>query len=161
MRVVLQRATHGRCTVMDETGEPMITGEIGKGLVLLVGVGPNDTNAEAEALARKIARLRIFSDEAGKMNHSILDISAANAAGQVLSISQFTLYADTKRGNRPGFSRAAPPEQARKLYQVFNAALRAEGLGVQEGVFAADMQIDLCNDGPVTLVLDTDEWAKS
>lgn len=149
MRAVLQRVTRGSCTVGGE-----LTGRIGKGLVILLGVGPQDTQAEVELLTRKIARLRIFADEAGKMNLNIAD-----AGGAVLSISQFTLYADTRRGNRPGFSRAAPPQQARELYLAFNAALRAEGLEVQEGIFGADMQIDLCNDGPVTLLLDTDEWA--
>ena len=130
-----------------------MTGEIGPGLVVLLGVGPADTATQAAQLAVKLAKLRIFSDEAGKMNLSVKD-----AGGQVLSISQFTLYADTRRGNRPGFSGAAAPALANELYQAFNAALRAEGLTVAEGVFGADMKIELLNDGPVTLILDTDDW---
>ncbi|WP_261664133.1 D-aminoacyl-tRNA deacylase [Deinococcus sp. Marseille-Q6407] len=148
MRAVLQRAAQGRCTV-----EGQVTGQIGQGLVVLLGVGPEDTSAEAEQLAQKVARLRIFSDDAGKMNLSVTDIG-----GAVLSISQFTLYADTRRGNRPSFTGAAAPAQAQKLYQAFNAALRAENLPVEEGIFGADMQIELLNDGPVTLLLDTDDW---
>ncbi|GHG04979.1 D-aminoacyl-tRNA deacylase [Deinococcus piscis] len=148
MRAVLQRAAHGRCTV-----DGRVTGQIERGLVILLGVGPQDTPAEAERLAQKIARLRIFSDAAGKMNLSVQD-----AGGAVLSISQFTLYADTRRGNRPGFSGAAAPALAQELYGAFNTALRAEGLRVEEGIFGADMSIELLNDGPVTLILDTDDW---
>ncbi len=148
MRAVLQRARFGRCTV-----EGRVTGEIAAGLVILLGVAPADTEAEAAQLAAKIAKLRIFSDGAGKMNLSVRD-----TGGAVLSISQFTLFADTRRGNRPGFSGAAPPAQAKELYAAFNDALRAEGLTVEEGIFGADMQIELFNDGPVTLLLDTDEW---
>lgn len=149
MRAVLQRAAYGRCTV-----EGQVTGEIERGLVILLGVGPSDTPAEAEKLAQKIAKLRIFSDDAGKMNLSIGQLAGA----AVLSISQFTLYADTRSGNRPGFSGAAAPAHAQELYGVFNAALRAMGLQVAEGIFGADMQIELLNDGPVTLILDTDDW---
>ncbi|MDO4264085.1 MAG: D-aminoacyl-tRNA deacylase [Deinococcus sp.] len=149
MRAVVQRAAHGRCTV-----DGIVTGEIGRGLVVLLGVGPQDTPAEAARLAQKIARMRIFSDPAGKMNLSVQD-----AGGEVLSISQFTLYADARRGNRPGFSGAAAPALAQELYGVFNAALRAEGVQVAEGIFGADMSIELLNDGPVTLILDTDDWA--
>lgn len=148
MRAVLQRAAYGRCTV-----DGRVTGQIEGGLVILLGVGPQDTPAEAERLAQKIARLRIFSDAAGKMNLSVQD-----AGGAVLSISQFTLYADTRRGNRPGFSGAAAPALAQELYGTFNAALLAEGLQVEEGIFGADMNIELLNDGPVTLILDTDDW---
>ena len=128
-----------------------ITGEIGPGLLVLLGVGLGDTAEAASALAARTARLRIFSDEAGRMNRSLQD-----TGGAALSISQFTLYADTRRGQRPGFSGAAPPEQARALYAAFNVALRGLGVQVQEGVFGADMQVTLTNDGPVTLLLDTE-----
>jgi D-aminoacyl-tRNA deacylase len=144
---VLQRVTQAECRV-----EGRVTGEIGVGLLVLLGVGPLDTEAVAQALAAQIVKLRIFSDEAGRMNSSLQDVG-----GGVLSVSQFTLYADTKRGNRPGFSGASAPELARTLYGAFNSALRSLGIGVEEGVFGADMQISLTNDGPVTLVLDTDE----
>lgn len=145
MRAVLQRVTRGSCTVDGE-----VTGAIDAGLVILLGVAPEDTAADAAALAAKIAKLRIFNDEAGKMNLSIQEMG-----GAILSISQFTLYADTRKGNRPSFIGAAPPQQARELYAEFNAALRAQGVQVAEGVFGAHMVIDLVNDGPVTIVLDT------
>jgi D-aminoacyl-tRNA deacylase len=146
LRAVLQRVTRADCVV-----EGRVTGEIGPGLLLLLGVAPSDHEDTARALADKVVKLRIFSDEAGKMNRSLADVG-----GAVLSISQFTLYADTRRGARPGFTRAAPPEQARSLYATFNAALRGLGVRVAEGVFGADMQLTLTNDGPVTIVLDTD-----
>lgn len=149
MRAVLQRASYGRCTVAGR-----VTGEIGRGLVILLGVGPEDTGEDAARLAQKIARLRIFSDEAGKMNLSVQQVEGAG----ILSISQFTLFADTRRGNRPGFSGAAAPALAQQLYAEFNTLLRAEGLTVAEGIFGADMQIELLNDGPVTLLLDTEDW---
>ncbi|MBZ9712105.1 D-aminoacyl-tRNA deacylase [Deinococcus multiflagellatus] len=144
MRAVLQRVTQARCTVAGQ-----VTGETGPGLLVLLGVAPGDTEQTAQVMAAKIARLRIFGDEAGKMNRSVQDMG-----GGILSISQFTLYADTRSGNRPSFTGAAPPEQARALYAVFNAALRDLGLPVGEGVFGAHMVIDLTNDGPVTLTLD-------
>ncbi|WP_034383224.1 D-aminoacyl-tRNA deacylase [Deinococcus sp. YIM 77859] len=147
MRALLQRVTRATCTV-----EGRVTGETGPGLLVLLGVAPEDTPATAQALAAKIAKLRVFGDEAGKMNRSVLDIG-----GGILSVSQFTLYADTRRGNRPGFSGAAAPDHARALYAEFNAALRACGLSVGEGVFGAHMVLDLTNDGPVTLLLDTAE----
>lgn len=128
-----------------------MTGQIGRGLVVLLGVGPNDTADTARQLAARMVRLRLFSDDAGRMNRSVQEVG-----GSVLSISQFTLYADTRRGNRPGFSGAGAPELARELYGVFNAALEQLGLDVQRGVFGADMQISLTNDGPVTLLLDTE-----
>lgn len=127
-----------------------MTGQTGPGLLILLGVAPGDTPGTAQALAAKVVKLRIFNDEAGKMNRSVLDLG-----GGVLSVSQFTLYADTRRGNRPGFAGAAAPEQARALYAEFNVALRAHGLTVGEGVFGAHMVLDLTNDGPVTLTLDT------
>lgn len=144
MRAVLQRVTRATCTV-----EGQITGETGAGFVVLLGVAPGDTSEQAKQLAAKIAKLRVFNDENGKMNRSVQDIG-----GGILSISQFTLYADTSRGNRPSFIGAAPPTQAKALYLEFNAALRALGLPVGEGVFGAHMQIDLTNDGPVTITLD-------
>jgi len=143
----LQRVARADCVVSGRT-----TGEIGPGLMVLLGVGPADTDAVASALAARLVKLRIFSDEAGRMNRSLLDVG-----GAVLSISQFTLYADTRRGNRPGFTGAAPPDLARTLYAAFNTALRRLGVQVEEGVFGADMQITLTNDGPVTLILDTEE----
>lgn len=144
MRATLQRVTRATCTVEGE-----VTGQTGPGLLVLLGVAPGDTADTARALAAKIAKLRIFNDENGKMNRSVQDIG-----GGVLSVSQFTLYADTRSGNRPSFTGAAPPEQARTLYDTFNAALRGLGLPVGEGVFGAHMVLDLTNDGPVTLTLD-------
>lgn len=144
MRAVLQRVTKASCEV-----EGQITGQIAGGLLILLGVGPDDSAATAQQLAAKIAKLRIFSDEAGKMNLSIQDVG-----GAVLSISQFTLFADTSRGNRPSFVGAAPPALGRELYAEFNAALRAQGLRVEEGIFGADMAISLVNDGPVTIIIE-------
>lgn len=144
MRAVVQRVTRASCTV-----EGRLTGQTGRGLLILLGVGPSDTAQTAQALAAKIARLRIFSDEAGKMNRSVQDVG-----GGVLSVSQFTLFADTSSGNRPSFIGAAPAAQGRELYAEFNTALRALGLEVGEGVFGADMQIELVNDGPVTIWLE-------
>ncbi|WP_135229313.1 D-aminoacyl-tRNA deacylase [Deinococcus fonticola] len=145
MRAVLQRVTRATCTV-----EGQLSGETGPGLLVLLGVAPTDTATTAQQLAAKVAKLRVFGDEHGKMNRSLQDIG-----GGVLSISQFTLFGDTSRGNRPSFIGAAPPEQARELYGVFNTALRNLGLPVGEGVFGAHMVIDLTNDGPVTLILET------
>lgn len=144
MRAVLQRVTRATCTV-----EGRVTGETGPGFLVLLGVAPGDTPEVARVLAGRIARLRVFADDAGKMNRSVQDIG-----GGVLSVSQFTLYADTRRGNRPSFTGAAPPEQARTLYADFNTALRALGLPVGEGVFGAHMVLDLTNDGPVTITLE-------
>ena len=149
----MQRVTRAECVVEGRT-----TGEIGPGLLVLLGVGPTDSGATAQALAAKLVKLRIFADDSGRMNRSLADIG-----GAVLSVSQFTLYADTRQGNRPSFTGAAPPELARTLYAAFNAALRGLGTEVQEGVFGADMKISLTNDGPVTLTLDTQEggWFSS
>ena len=124
-------------------------GEIGAGLLVLLGVGPQDTPAAARQLAEKIAKLRVFSDGAGKLNLSVREVG-----GAVLSVSQFTLYADLSRGNRPSFVGAAPPELGRALYQAFNTALRDLGLPVETGVFGAHMRVELVNDGPVTLWLE-------
>lgn len=146
MRAVLQRVTRATCTV-----EGVLTGQTGPGLLILLGVAPGDRTEMAQRLASKVSKLRVFNDGAGKMNRSVLDIG-----GGVLSISQFTLYADTRAGNRPSFLGAAPPEHARAIYDAFNTALRALGLEVGEGVFGAHMVLNLTNDGPVTLTLDLD-----
>lgn len=148
MRVVVQRCVRAEVRI-DGTS----VGKIGQGFMLLVGITENDTTAEADLLAKKIAQLRVFEDEAGKMNLAIRDVE-----GAILSISQFTLYADCRKGNRPSFIRAARPEQASPLYDYFNETLRTTyGLTVETGRFGADMKVDFINDGPVTILLDTDE----
>lgn len=144
MRALLQRVTFARVEV---AGEPV--GEIGPGLLVLLGVGHGDTEQDAQLLAQKVAKLRIFNDAAGKMNVSVVD--AGNAA---LVISQFTLYADTARGNRPSFTGAAAPQRAAALYEQFSKNLRDLGLTVATGRFGADMQVSLLNDGPVTVWLE-------
>jgi D-aminoacyl-tRNA deacylase len=141
MRAVVQRVSRARVT----SG-----GEIGSGLCILLGVARRDGEEEAARLAGKIARLRIFPDDDGRFDRSVLD-----AAGAALVVSQFTLIADTGRGNRPSFADAAPPEQAEPLYEHFAAELRALGMPVETGVFGARMEVELVNDGPVTIVLDT------
>jgi D-tyrosyl-tRNA(Tyr) deacylase len=133
--------------VGDET-----VGEIGSGLVILLGVGPDDDEATADALARRVTELRIFEDEDGRTNRSLIDVG-----GGALLVSQFTLYADTRRGRRPGFTGAAAPELAERLYLRFAAALRAMGVGVATGRFGAVMGVELVNDGPFTIWLDTAE----
>ena len=146
MRIVLQRVKSASVSI-----EGLVVGEIEQWFLLLVGVGPNDTRDDASYLARKIAGMRIFSDENGKMNLSIDQVG-----GKILSVSQFTLFADTKKGNRPSFTGAASSEAANKLYEEFNEILRTEyGLIVETGEFGADMQVSLVNDGPVTILLDT------
>ena len=146
MKIVLQRVKSASVAI-----EGSVVGEINEGFLLLVGVGPDDTRDDASYLARKIAGMRIFSDENGKMNLSIDQVG-----GKILSVSQFTLFADTKKGNRPSFTGAASPETANKLYEEFNEKLRTEyGLIVETGEFGADMQVSLVNDGPVTILLDT------
>ena len=146
MRIVLQRVKSASVSI-----EGTVVGEIEQGFLLLVGVGPDDTRDDASYLARKIAGMRIFSDENGKMNLSIDQVG-----GKILSVSQFTLFADTKKGNRPSFTGAASPEAANKLYEEFNEILRKEyGLIVETGEFGGDMQVSLVNDGPVTILLDT------
>ena len=147
MKAVVQRVSRGRCTVAGE-----VTGEIGPGLVVLVGATHADTDADAVALARKLAGLRIFADEAGKMNRDVRE-----SGGAVLAVPQFTLYGDARRGRRPDFLQAARPEQAEPLYERFCVALGAEGVTVARGRFRAHMAIELLNDGPVTLILDTRE----
>ena len=146
MRIVLQRVNSASVSI-----EGSVVGEINQGFLLLVGVGPDDTRDDASYLARKIAGMRIFNDENGKMNLSINQVG-----GKILSVSQFTLFADTKKGNRPSFTGAASPEAANKLYEEFNEILRTEyGLIVETGEFGADMRVNLVNDGPVTILLDT------
>jgi D-tyrosyl-tRNA(Tyr) deacylase len=145
MRALIQRVSEARVTVGEH-----VTGEIGPGLLVLVCAVEGDGEAEADFLAGKIAKLRIFEDEAGKMNRSVLD-----ASGSALAVSQFTLAADTSRGNRPGFSRAAAPDTARALYGRFCERLAGEGVPVETGEFAAQMAVHLVNDGPVTIWLDT------
>lgn len=146
MKVVIQRVSHASCTVDGE-----IIGQIQDGLLLLVGFNREDDASVLPKMIRKIVNMRIFGDEEGKLNRSVLDTK-----GEVLSISQFTLYASCKKGNRPSFIEAAPAEQARMLYDQFNALLEQE-VPVQKGVFQADMKIDLLNDGPITIVLDSRE----
>ncbi|MCU9847807.1 D-aminoacyl-tRNA deacylase [Defluviimonas sp. WL0024] len=145
MRALVQRVSEARVTVEDR-----VTGEIGSGLMILVCAMQGDGEAEADQLAAKIAKLRIFKDEAGKMNRSLLD-----TGGAALVVSQFTLAADTSRGNRPGFSTAAPPAEGERLYRCFSDRLRAAGIEVANGEFGADMDVRLVNQGPVTIWLET------
>lgn len=147
MRALLQRTTGARVEV-----DGKLIGQCGHGLLILNCAMANDTEAEADKLAARISKLRIFKDEAGKMNRSITDIG-----GSALVVSQFTLAADTSRGNRPGFSTAAPPDQGRALYEHFAAALRRLGIPTETGEFGADMAVSLTNDGPVTIWMDTAE----
>ena len=146
MRAVVQRTTGAEVAIAGD-----VAGQIGRGLVVLVGVEGGDTEGDADWLARKIASLRIFADEAGKMNRDVREIG-----GETLVISQFTLHASTQRGNRPSFMRAARPEEAVPLYERFCRTLEeAAGRPPARGVFAADMQVKLVNDGPVTIVIDS------
>ena len=146
MRVLIQRVAEAEVTVAGER-----VGAVGRGLLVLLGVAGHDDRGTAERLADKTAKLRIFADDAGRMN---LDVDAAN--GAVLVVSQFTLYADTRRGNRPGFTGAALPDQAEPLYERFCDRLRERGLEVAQGRFGAEMAVRLVNDGPVTIWLDSD-----
>ncbi len=150
MRVVVQRVSSGKVLVKDQT-----VGEIEKGLVLLVGVTHEDTLEDVQFLADKIPNLRIFEDENGKMNHSLLDID-----GGILSVSQFTLYGDCRKGRRPNFMNAAKPDVAEDLYEKFNGLLKEKGVHVETGQFGAMMDVQIHNDGPVTLILDTDEMKR-
>ncbi|HWZ32636.1 MAG TPA: D-aminoacyl-tRNA deacylase [Bryobacteraceae bacterium] len=144
MRAVLQRVTMARVEV-----EGAVVGEIGAGLLILLGVTKTDTAPQAELLADKILNLRIFSDDAGKMNRSLLD-----TGGALLVVSQFTLYGDCRKGRRPSFDQAAPAEQAKTLYEQFVEAARRSGVRVETGVFQAHMAVSLLNDGPVTLIIE-------
>ncbi|WP_306116907.1 MULTISPECIES: D-aminoacyl-tRNA deacylase [unclassified Roseovarius] len=141
MRALLQRVSHASVTV-----DGSIIGQTGPGLLILICAMQGDTEAQADHLAAKIAKLRIFKDEAGKMNLSVRDIG-----GSALVVSQFTLAADTSRGNRPGFSTAASPDEGNRLYEYFAAQLAAQGVAVEKGEFGADMKVELLNDGPVTI----------
>jgi D-tyrosyl-tRNA(Tyr) deacylase len=145
VRAVVQRVSRAKVTVAGQ-----ITGEIGRGLLVLVGVGQSDTTADAEYLCEKILGLRVFEDENGKMNRSLVDIG-----GQVLIVSQFTLYGDVRRGKRPSFDAAAPPQQACELYEVFVDRVRAAGVQCETGRFQETMQVELVNEGPVTILLDS------
>jgi D-tyrosyl-tRNA(Tyr) deacylase len=145
MRAVVQRVSRARVTVKDRT-----SGEIGLGLLILLGVGKDDAEADATYLAEKIAGLRIFEDAEAKMNRSVIDIG-----GSALVVSQFTLYGDVRRGKRPSFDAAAPPEAARRLYEFFVQQIQAAGLRCETGRFQEMMQVELVNEGPVTILLDS------
>jgi len=147
MRAVVQRVGRARVTV-----DGRVTGEIAAGLMILLGVGKEDTPAVASSMAEKVANLRIFEDDQGKMNRSLLDTK-----GSALVVSQFTLYGDARGQRRPSFIAAAPPEKANDLYEQFNAALRALGVTVATGIFQAMMSVELVNEGPVTILLDSDK----
>ncbi|MGA2846344.1 MAG: D-aminoacyl-tRNA deacylase [Candidatus Acidiferrales bacterium] len=147
MRAVLQRVSRARVIV-----DGSVTGEIGPGLVVLMAVGREDVSATAAAMAEKIVNLRIFADDQGKMNRSVLD-----TGGAILAVSQFTLYGDARGQRRPSFIQAAPPELGKALYDEFVVALRALGVRVETGVFQAHMSLELTNDGPVTILLDSDK----
>jgi D-aminoacyl-tRNA deacylase len=151
VRAIVQRVTHAQVRVGDD-----VVGRIGPGLCVLLGAGPDDDEATAHHLAERVATLRIHADEAGKMNRDL-----AAVGGEVLVVSQFTLYADTSRGHRPSFIGAGPPELGQRLCDAFCAALRERGCTVAEGVFGAHMRVALENDGPVTIVLSSGEepWA--
>jgi hypothetical protein len=145
MKIVVQRVSQASVKVSGE-----IVGEISQGLLLLVGIEENDEKEDAEWLAKKILDLRIFSDEEGKMNRSVKDIN-----GEILCISQFTLIADYKKGNRPSFIKAAKPEKAVPLFEYFKGLIKSSGLKTESGIFGADMKVSLLNDGPVTIVMDS------
>lgn len=144
MKIVIQRVTNASVTV-----ENNIVGKIGKGFLVLLGVGPEDTEDIANFLVQKLVKLRVFEDEKGKMNLSIKDI-----AGELLIVSQFTLYADCSGGNRPSFTNAAKPDKANELYEYFIQKCKEENIKVEHGKFGADMKVELLNDGPVTILLE-------
>jgi len=147
MRAVIQRVSEASVKVSAQT-----IGEIEHGLMVLLGVTHDDTKEDADYLARKICELRIFSDDDGKMNRSLIDVN-----GSLLSVSQFTLYSDTKKGRRPNFMSAAKPDLAKELYQYFNQKVNTFGIEVETGEFGALMDVSLVNDGPVTILIDTDD----
>lgn len=151
MKVVIQRVLEASVKVDGKT-----VGEVGKGFLILVGVAKGDTDNEAVALAEKISKMRIFEDENEKMNLSLGDVG-----GGVLAVSQFTLCADCRRGNRPDYMNAAPPAEANRLYELFVSEMRAKGIRTETGIFGADMKVSLINDGPVTIVLDSEDLKKS
>ena len=148
MKVVIQRVSKASVTI-----EGHINGAIDKGFLVLVGISEEDDEAIIAKMASKISKLRIFEDDNQKMNLALNDIG-----GSILSISQFTLYADTNKGNRPSFTNAGKPEKAERLYLLFNEELRKLGLKVEEGIFGSDMKVELLNDGPVTIIIDSKEW---
>lgn len=163
MKAVIQRVTRAKVTVKEE-----VTGSIDRGFMILLGIGRDDGREEAELLAKKLCALRICDDENGVMNLSLID-SCRGAGGEedgtpevpsMLVVSQFTLYADVRKGNRPSYIDAAPPEQAKPLYEYFTALLQNSGIHVETGIFQADMQVELVNDGPVTIIVDTDDLKK-
>ena len=151
MRIVIQRVTEASVKVDGNT-----VGSVGKGFLLLVGVSKGDTENEAVVMAEKISKMRIFEDENEKMNLALGDVG-----GGVLAISQFTLCAECRRGNRPDFFNAAPPAEANALYEKFVSEMRQKGIHTETGIFGADMKVSLVNDGPVTIVLDSDDLKKS
>ena len=144
MKLVIQRVTNASVTV-----ENNIVGKIGKGFLALLGVGPEDTEKEADYLVQKLIKLRVFEDQNGKMNLSLKDIE-----GELLIVSQFTLYADCTGGNRPSFTNAAKPEKANELYKYFMQKCKEESIKLEHGIFGADMKVELLNDGPVTIILE-------
>lgn len=146
MRIVLQRVSEAQVSI-----DQQVVGQIKQGYLLLVGAADTDGDQEIDYFVHKISHLRVFSDEAGKMNLSIQDIQ-----GEILSVSQFTLYASTKKGNRPSFTGAGEPTHAKQIYDRFNDKLRESGITVATGEFGADMQVSLVNDGPVTIIFDSD-----
>ena len=147
MKFVIQRVSHASVTVHEET-----IGRINQGYLVLIGVGKEDTREDADRLVKKMIGLRIFSDENGKINKSLKDVN-----GELLLVSQFTLYADCRHGNRPGFTEAAGPDMANELYEYIIESCKKEVAVVEQGEFGADMKVELLNDGPVTIMLDTDE----
>ena len=152
MKAVIQRVTQAQVSV-----DGNIVGSISKGFLVLLGVMEGDTEKEAALMASKIAKLRVIEDSEEKMNLSVSDVD-----GEILSVSQFTLCADVKKGNRPSFTPSAKPDEANALYEKFNSLLLAEGVkNVEKGIFGADMKVSLLNDGPVTIIFDTDVWKKS
>ena len=148
MKFVIQRVKKASVSIGGETA-----GSISKGFLVLIGIGHEDTREDADILVKKMTGLRIFEDENGKTNLSLADVG-----GALLLISQFTLYADCKRGRRPGFEKAARGDFAQPMYHAFNEELRTYGIHVETGIFGADMKVDLLNDGPVTILLDSEEW---
>ena len=146
MRVVLQRSKHSKVTINDK-----INGKINKGLVILVGFTDGDNKMIVDKMIEKIINLRIFEDENGLMNKSLIDEN-----GEILNISQFTLYANTKKGRRPSFTHALNPDEAKRLYDYMNNAIKEKGIKVETGVFGADMKVEIYNDGPVTIIIDSE-----
>ncbi len=145
MRIVIQRVSNAQVQV-----DGQVTGKAGKGLLILVGFAPDDNIEDIEYLVQKVLNLRIFEDDMGKMNLSVLEIG-----GDILSVSQFTLYGDARKGRRPSFTQAAEPERANEFYEIFNKKLGESGLNIETGVFGGDMKVSLVNDGPVTILLDS------